>query len=135
MQKHFTIKNNIEQLPVLTHELEKIGQQWQLDTSVVSSLNLVLEEAISNIIFYAYDDNDEHEIVITAEKNAQAISLSITDDGKAFDPTKKEKPDVSLSAENREIGGLGIFLIGKIMDSIEYKREDEKNTLTLTKLI
>jgi anti-sigma regulatory factor (Ser/Thr protein kinase) len=135
MQKHFNIKNNIDQLPILAEKLEKLGEDWQLDMPVVTNLNLVLEEAISNIIFYAYDDNDEHEISINAEKNKQSITLTISDDGKPFDPTKKEKPDVSLSAEKRQIGGLGIFLIQKIMDSVEYKRENKKNILTLSKTI
>jgi serine/threonine-protein kinase RsbW len=135
MQKHFNINNNIEQLPILAEELEKLGEEWQLDMLVVTNLNLALEEAISNIIFYAYDDNDEHEIMIKAIKKDKLIVLTITDDGTPFDPTKKEEPDVSLSAEERQIGGLGIFLIHKIMDTVEYKRENEKNILTLTKSI
>lgn len=135
MQKHINIKNNIKQLPFLAEELEKLGEEWQLDIPVVTNLNLVLEEAISNIIFYAYDDDKEHEINIVAKKNDNEIVISISDDGKAFDPTKKETPDVSLSAKDRKIGGLGIFLIRKIMDSVIYKRENGKNILTLTKSI
>ena len=133
MEKNFKIKNNIEQLPILAEELEKLGEEWQLDMPVVTNLNLVLEEAISNIIFYAYDDNDEHEITIKAIKKDQSIVLIITDDGIPFDPTKKEKPDVSLPADERQIGGLGIFLIQKIMDNVEYKRENKKNILILSK--
>ncbi|MCF8361495.1 MAG: ATP-binding protein [Prolixibacteraceae bacterium] len=135
MQKHFNIKNNIQQLPLLAEELEKMGEEWELDMPLVTNLNLVLEEAISNIVFYAYDDEREHEINIAAEKNDNKVVITITDDGKPFDPTKKETPDVSLSAEDRQIGGLGIFLIGKIMDTVQYKRENEKNILTLIKLL
>jgi serine/threonine-protein kinase RsbW len=135
MQKHINIKNNIEQLPLLAEEVEKLGEEWKLDMPMVTNLNLVLEEAISNIVFYAYNDKKEHNIDIAAEKNNNEILITITDDGKPFDPTKKETPDVSLSAEDRQIGGLGIFLIRKIMDSVQYKRENEKNILTLTKLI
>lgn len=135
MQKHFNIKNNIQQLPLLAEELEKMGEEWELDMPLVTNLNLVLEEAISNIVFYAYDDEKEHEINIAAEKNDNKVVITITDDGKPFDPTKKETPDISLPAEDRQIGGLGIFLIGKIMDTVQYKRENKKNILTLTKLL
>ncbi|HKK82116.1 MAG TPA: ATP-binding protein [Prolixibacteraceae bacterium] len=135
MQKHINIKNNIEQLPLLAEQIEKLGDEWQLDMLITTNLNLVLEEAISNIIFYAYNDDKEHEIDIKAKKSENVIIIVITDYGKPFDPTKKETPDISLSAEERQIGGLGIFLIQKIMNSVEYKREDKKNILTLTKLI
>lgn len=120
---------------MLAEELEKLGEEWQLNMSVVTNLNLVLEEAISNIIFYAYDDNDEHEITIEAIKKDKLIALTITDDGIPFDPTKKEKPDVSLPADERQIGGLGIFLIQKIMDRVEYNRVNKKNILILSKTI
>jgi anti-sigma regulatory factor (Ser/Thr protein kinase) len=135
MIKHINIKNNINQLPLLAEEIEKLGEEWQLSIAITTNLNLVLEEAISNIVFYAYNDEDEHEINIVFEKNENKIAITITDDGKPFDPTKKETPDISLSAEDRQIGGLGIFLIHKIMDEVAYKREKNKNILTLAKTI
>ncbi len=86
-------------------------------------------------MFYAYNDSNEHEISISAEKKDHEIILYIVDDGKPFDPTQTETPDVSLPAEDRQIGGLGIFLIQKIMDRVEYSRKDNKNILTLSKTI
>ncbi len=134
-QEHFRIRNDVNELPVLAQKLEELGEQWQLSVALVTNLNLVLEEAISNIIFYAFDDKEEHLIDMDFVFEDKQMTITITDEGKPFDPTKKEAPDITLSAEEREIGGLGIFLMGKIMDSLQYKRENEKNILILKKEI
>lgn len=133
MKKELTIYNEVDQLTALAGQLEAIGEEWDLSPALVTNINLVLEEAVSNIIFYAYDDKQTHEITITIEKAQQMLTVTIHDDGKPFDPTKSESPDIDLSAEEREIGGLGIFLMGKIMDSINYERKNNKNILTLKK--
>lgn len=134
-KEHIHIKNNVDELPTLAQQLESLGEKWHLSMALVTNLNLVLEEAISNIIFYAHEDKKEHQIDIDFVLEKKQLKITITDDGKPFDPTSKEDPDITLSAEEREIGGLGIFLMGKIMDSLQYKRENEKNILILKKEI
>lgn len=135
MEEKISIANKIEELPLLAQKIEEIGEQWDLPIPIVMNINLVLEEAVTNIIFYAYTDDQQHEIVILVELNNKQLLLQITDDGQPFDPTKKEKPDTSLSVEDRQIGGLGIFLIQQIMDQVEYKRNNNKNIFTLKKSI
>lgn len=134
-QEHLRIKNDVNELAALTQKLEELGEQWQLSVALVTNLNLVLEEAISNIIFYAFEDKNEHPIDLDFVLEDKQMTITITDDGKPFDPTKKESPDITLSADEREVGGLGIFLMGKIMDSLKYKRENKKNILILKKEI
>ncbi|HKK09970.1 MAG TPA: ATP-binding protein [Bacteroidales bacterium] len=134
-QEHLRIKNDVNELAALTQKLEELGEQWQLSVALVTNLNLVLEEAISNIIFYAFEDKKEHLIDLDFVLEDTQMTITITDDGKPFDPTKKESPDITLSADEREVGGLGIFLMGKIMDSLKYKRENKKNILILKKEI
>lgn len=134
-QEHLRIKNDVDELPVLAQKLEELGEKWQLSMALVTNLNLVLEEAISNIIFYAFEDKKEHPIDMNFVLVDKQMTITITDDGKPFDPTQKEAPNITLSAEEREVGGLGIFLMGKIMDSLKYKRENEKNILILKKEI
>jgi anti-sigma regulatory factor (Ser/Thr protein kinase) len=98
-------------------------------------LNLVLEEAVSNVIFYAFKDQEKHEINISLYLESKTLTIDITDYGIAFDPTLREQPDLTLPAEERPIGGLGIFLIQKIMDTVNYSRNNNQNKLTLTKNI
>lgn len=135
MEQKLYIENKIEALPLLTQKLEAIGDEWQLPMPIVMNLNLVLEEAVTNIIFYAYTDKKKHQIGITLQKIDNQLIVIITDDGIAFDPTQNKSPDTTLSVEERKVGGLGIFLIQKIMDSVEYQRKNNTNTLTLKKTI
>jgi len=134
-EEHFTIENRISELPALAERVEELAERWELQPTVTMNINLVLEEALSNIIYYAYPDDGEHEIQISLSLEGQNLCIIITDDGIAFDPTAHQEPDISLSAEERPVGGLGIFLISKIMDSVRYAREQNRNTLTLQKKI
>lgn len=135
MEEKITITNDVNQLTSLAEKVNLLGSKNKLSQSLVTNMNLALEEAISNIIFYAFDDDKTHEIEIFININKHKLSIQIIDDGKPFDPRKSKEPDIHLPAEEREIGGLGIFLIGKIMDKLDYKREKEKNILTLEKSI
>lgn len=133
MKELFLIENRVEVLPVLASKMEELAETWGLSMPLTMNLNLVLEEAVSNIIFYAYNDNEKHEIQISLSLDPKGITIQITDDGKPFDPTSIPKPDITLPAEERPIGGLGIFLISKLMDSVHYLRQDNLNILTLIK--
>ena len=96
-------------------------------------MNLVLEEAVSNVILYAYPKGEQQEISLSANVSDNNLVFVLTDSGKEFDPTQAPDADITLSAEERQIGGLGIFLIRQIMNQIEYQRIDGKNVLTLGK--
>ena len=115
--------------------LDELGEEWGLSVSSVLSLNLVLEEALTNIILYSFDDNNQHIIETNFKIKGNELIISLVDDGQPYDPTLKADPDITLSAEERPVGGLGIFLIKKIMDKVEYQRKTNKNFLILTKNI
>lgn len=133
MKKTLTIKNEINELTKLALFVEKLGEEMQLSPDLVFNLNLVLEESVTNIIFYAYTKQAEHEIAIQAERFDHSLVFTITDSGKPFDPTKVAEADITLSTEERPIGGLGIFLIKQIMSEVEYQRIDGRNVFTLKK--
>jgi len=133
MEERITILNKVEELAVLAGRIEELAEQWELPMPLTMNLNLVLEETVSNIIFYAYPDGNEHSIDITLSIVDGEITIEIEDEGIPFDPTAMQQPDISLPAEERPIGGLGIFLVSKIMDNVSYRREQEKNKLTLKK--
>ena len=135
MTKKLKIKNDINELQNVAEFIEILGEELSLDMALTINLNLVLEEIISNIILYGYEDKIDEDITIDFLKEENSISFTITDSGLEFDPTKKEDADVTLSAEEREIGGLGIYLVKQIMDDIVYQRKEKQNILTITKQI
>ena len=95
--------------------------------------NLALEEAVSNVMLYAYPDKSG-QVLVECDKSDKLV-FTITDSGVPFDPTQQKEPDVTQNLDERPIGGLGIFLVRQIMDDIRYERKDNKNILTLTKQI
>ena len=132
---HLVLTNKMSELDKLRDFLEDIASQWGIPPAVGMSVNLALEEAFANIVNYAFKDELPHEIAFRFQKKDDQLVISISDDGQSFDPTKKSAPDLTLPAEERPIGGLGILLVTKIMDKVEYKRMDNTNQLTLTKQI
>lgn len=133
--KFLQVNNQTDELTRVEVFLEELGEEWGLAMPLIFSLNLVLEEALTNIISYGYDDEDTHTINIYFRKTGDELSISIIDDGHEYDPTLRSDPDITLSAEERPIGGLGIFLIKKVMDKVEYQRKEKQNYLILTKNI
>ena len=135
MEKQLVLKNEIAEINRLAIFIEELGEEMNLAPDLVFNLNLVLEEAVSNVIFYAYPQEERQEIVLTAKKTDKNLIFVLTDSGKEFDPTKAPDADITLSAEDRQIGGLGIFLIRQIMNKVEYQRIEGKNVLTLGKVL
>ena len=128
-----TLSNNIDEVPQLATFVDEICEAIGIDMSTAMSLNLAMEEAVVNVMDYAYPAGTKGNINIEAKANDQRLKFVITDWGTPFDPTEKSEVDTTMSAEERPIGGLGIHLVRQIMDSINYERTDGKNVLTLRK--
>ena len=94
---------------------------------------MVFDELLNNIISYAYQDDEEHEIEVRVEAAGERLVVSIADDGIPFNPFDAAKPDTGLALEERTLGGLGIHLVLKVMDKVAYQRRTNKNVLTLVK--
>jgi len=131
--KSITLPNNIEETPQLNVFIDEVCEAAGLDMSDTMSVNLALEEAVVNVMDYAYPANAPGEVTIEAEADDERMKFVITDHGIPFDPTAKAEVDTTLSLEERPTGGLGIHLVRQIMDSINYERENDKNVLTLRK--
>ena len=133
MEKSIVLVNDISEIARLNEFVEEIGNEFSLSPEVVFNLTLVLEEAVVNIINYAYPKEDHESIYLSAKLHNDSIMLVLTDTGKEFDPTMAPEADITLSADERPIGGLGIFLIRQIMNEVKYERIEGKNVLTLEK--
>ena len=123
------MRNDIQQIPTLAEWIEWL----QIPEHLNMPINLALEEAVSNVMLYAYPKDKSGQVMVESWRWEDAIYFTISDSGIPFDPTQKEEADITLSAEERSIGGLGIHLVKQLMDKIEYRREDNKNILTLMK--
>ena len=131
--RDITLPNDVQTVPQLADFVESICEELGFDPSTTMQMNLALEEAVVNVMSYAYPSGVKGTVNIEAQANDERLKFTITDDGVPFDPTAKEAVDVSLSAEERPIGGLGIFLVRELMDSINYERVNGQNVLTLRK--
>ncbi len=127
--KKLTLHNDVAEVPLLAEWVEQLGEELGLEMPEVFQLNLALEEAVVNVMNYAYEDSGL--IDLSAKVVDSEIVFVLEDSGKAFDPTKVDDPDITLSAEDRDIGGLGIFLVQQLMSGVTYSREDGKNVLTM----
>ena len=133
LQRSLTLPNDIEAVPQLNEFIDVIAEEIGLDMSLTMSLNLAIEEAVVNVMNYAYPQGVQGDVTIEAIADAEWLSFIISDSGTPFDPTAKEEADTTLSVEERPIGGLGIFLVRQLMDSINYERTGGKNILTVRK--
>ena len=128
-----TLHNSIDQVSLLPAFVEDAVKASNLKAEVADSLNLALEEAVVNVINYAYPEGTVGEVIIDAATTDSALTFTITDNGKPFDPTARKEVDINASVEERPIGGLGIHLVRQIMDDVRYERRGGKNVLILTK--
>ena len=134
-ERHLILHNDIQQIPQLADFMETISNEKQLSQNDTMSLNLALEEAVTNIILYAYPKGADGLVDIEAVLREHSIEFIITDSGVPFDPTAVPEADVTLAPEERSLGGLGIYLVRQIMDEVRYQRIDNKNILTMLKNI
>lgn len=137
MEKQLTLQNKIEQISLLVDFVNQICEELHLDETLNFNLNLVLEEAVTNVIMYAYPQDEAHTLTLKAwTEEGGKLAIELCDQGKPFNPIEEApEVDTTLSAEERQIGGLGIFLIKQMMDEVNYEYKDHSNVLTLKKNI
>ena len=130
------VKAKDEYLDTVISFVEGQLESWECSMKVMTQVNVAVEEVFVNISHYAYVPG-EGDVTIRLEFDEKERGLTITfiDSGMPFDPLAKPDPDITLSAEERKIGGLGIYMVKKSMDDVYYEYTDGKNILKLTKKI
>ena len=129
------IKNNVHEVSKFSTFIKSVMDKLNIEKTLARQLRLAIEEAVVNVIDYAYPAGQEGDIEVRIMSDGKTLKTVLIDSGVAFDPTAKEKADTSLSADDRQIGGLGILLVRELMDSINYERIDGQNILTLIKKV
>jgi serine/threonine-protein kinase RsbW len=127
------LANRVEELRTLERSLQDFFEQNRLPLKELSSVNLVLEELVSNAIFHAYADDAEHEILIRLDLEGDDLRIEMEDDGREFNPLLVPAPSIAPTLEQQQIGGLGLVLVKSLTNEIRYKRTEGKNQLTLVK--
>jgi len=133
MKKEIRLKNQVGELEKVAQFIDEICEELGLGMELQMNLNLVMEEMISNVIFYAYPPGKPEDIELTAECNGKQLTFVLSDNGVEFDPTAKEDANTDINPAEREIGGMGIFIVKNIMNQVTYQRLEGKNLLTMKK--
>ena len=133
MRKSIVLPNDIQEVPKLTDFVGEVCEEMGFDEMTTKQMKLAIEEAVVNVMNYAYPPGQRGDVTIEAASNDTRLKFTIIDSGKPFDPTVHADVDTTLPASERRIGGLGIHLVRQIMDSINYERVDSLNILTLRK--
>lgn len=132
-QLSLRISSKAPEVATLTDAIESFLARHQVSPSLAQIFSLAFDEIVTNVASYAHNDDEDHLIDISIALDPHEISAAVVDDGMAFDPLQIPEPDTTLSIEEREVGGLGIFLVRKLMDRVAYERRDDRNHLTFAK--
>ena len=136
MEKEIIINNQPDEITRIAQFIDELGMSLQLPPSITMSVNLAIEEAISNIIHHGYPANKEGEITLLTSVAPGILTARIIDNGISFDPTERNTDaDNIISLDQQLTQGLGLFLIRRTMDKVEYHSTESQNELTLIKKI
>jgi anti-sigma regulatory factor (Ser/Thr protein kinase) len=128
-----TFPNRLTEIEKAARLVEAFGKAHGLSPEVVFSLNLALDEVVTNIITYAYEDDADHEVMVRIALDRDVVSVRVEDDGRAFNPLDAPAPDLRLGVDERPIGGLGVHIVRSVMDALEYRRDKARNIFLMTK--
>ena len=115
-----TCGNRLEEIAGVTERIEAFGAMHGLPAEDLFKLTLTLDEVVTNIISYAYDDANEHQIEIRMDLDGTTAAVRVEDDGRAYNPLEAPKPALGAGIEDRPIGGLGVHMVRSMMDELEY---------------
>jgi serine/threonine-protein kinase RsbW len=131
----FELKNDLVELRNLERHLANLGGLTKLSDKSILRINICLDELFTNIVSYGFEDDLEHVVKFAVRVEDNILIIEIEDDGTPFNPLEKIDPDFPANVESANIGGLGILIIRKLIDSIGYERKPGKNKLTMKKNI
>lgn len=132
--KELTVEATKENIPQVTAFVDRQLEDIGCPMKAAMQIDIAIDELFSNIAHYAYRSGTGPATVrVETVENPMAVIITFLDHGVPYDPLKKEDPDISLSAEEREVGGLGIYLVKKSMDELDYEYRDGQNILRIRK--
>lgn len=132
--KIINIKSRVSGMEIMNEQLAKLINDWEIADDVAFSMNLALEEIVTNIIEYGYKGKNDYDIIIRFTLEKHRLRIQIKDNAPEFNPLDVKDPDdLDKPLDERNVGGLGIHLVKKFTDNFSYRRSSGKNIVTLTK--
>jgi len=134
VSENIAISNKIDELEKVSFFLEEFCEANEIPMKIANSFQIVLDELISNTIFYGFKKSAKGKIEIYFSYENNNLTALLIDNGKKYDPHNAPAPDIlNNDVENKKIGGLGIHIVKKMMDTFVYERKDDKNYITISK--
>jgi len=130
-----SLANRLDEVSRLATLLEAYGAEHGLSPELVYAFDLSLDEVLTNVISYAFEDAREHTIDVRFRIHDAQLEVEVRDPGRPFNPLDVPPPNLDAPIDERPIGGLGLHIVRQMMDRLEYRRVDGRNVLTLTKRI
>ena len=128
-----TIGDDIGEVAKVKAAFAEFADAQALPDAIRRGMKVVLDELLTNTIRYGFAEQEGGEVTIDVELRQGRLSVTLTDDGQPFNPLEMAAPDTELPVETREIGGLGILLVRKMMDEVSYQRRADRNVVILAK--
>ncbi len=129
------LNNELGEMANVMTALAEFSSGAGLEMEAAQAAELVLDELLNNIITHGYLDADQHKIVVELCVSKNVLQIIVSDDGIPFNPFEQEDPDLESSLNEREGGGMGVFLVKKFMDECSYQRLEQRNIVTLVKFL
>ena len=127
------LANDLQELAGVAAKVDAFCEARDIPPEIAYAVNLSIDEILTNTITYGYDDDESHRIEIALRLEADSLVVVIADDSAPFDLSETPEADVEATLEDRDVGGLGLFLVHQMMDQVEYERVESRNIVTLTK--
>ena len=135
MKRCTSVPSDAAQLPQLTQFLQQFWSAAGLPPAEAMTFELALEEIFMNVVMHGSPEGRVPQVGVSLALSDGTLTLIIEDDGPSFDPLSLQAPDVTASLEDRRVGGLGVYLVRQMMDSVSYQRRGEHNQLSMTKRV
>ncbi|MBQ2752169.1 MAG: ATP-binding protein [Oscillospiraceae bacterium] len=134
--KELTINATVENIPAVTAFVDEQLEAFDCPMKAQMQIDIAIDELFSNIAYYAYNpDVGPATVRVEVVEDPMAVVITFIDKGVPYDPLAREDPDTTLSAEERDLGGLGIYMVKKSMDEVTYEYKDGQNILKIKKNI
>ena len=127
--------NRLDEIERIGREVDAFARRLALPLGLVFDVNLALDEVLTNIISYAYDDQEEHQIVVRLRAERDRFVVDVEDDGREFNPLEIVEPEIDLPVDERPVGGLGLSLVRRLVSELAYDRRGGWNVLTMTRYL